>query len=156
MTEIDVVIDDEAWRDAMPDVEAIAARCLAEAAAREPRLNGAVALLLTDDARQQDLNRQFRGFDTPTNVLSFPSGDGVSGQLGDISIAFGVATHEAAIHGATLSHYFTHLLTHGVLHLVGYDHNADDEAEIMEAAESAILDALGVYNPYAGEESNRP
>lgn len=153
MTGIEIVVEDDAWSAAIPAPEALAARCFAAVAARETRLDGAVAVLLTDDAQMRRLNNQFRGQDKATNVLSFPAG--ADGFVGDIAIAYGVCVREAAENQAPVDGYAAHLLVHGLLHLVGYDHEVDADAEIMEALESEILDVLGVYNPYAAEESDK-
>ncbi len=155
MNGIDIVIDDENWLSALPRLEAIVARCFETVAAREPKVQGAVALLLGDDAGIRDLNKRFRGQDKATNVLSFPSDEGSGGFLGDIVIAYGVSVREAGENHAPLEGYVAHLLVHGLLHLVGYDHETDAEAEIMESLEAEILDALGVYNPYAAEEPGK-
>jgi probable rRNA maturation factor len=152
---IDVIIEDPQWGDALANAAALAARCLAAAAARAPKLDGAVALLLADDDAVRDLNKRFRRQDKPTNVLSFPSGEEGPGFLGDIAIAFGVCAREAEENRTSVEGYAAHLIVHGLLHLVGYDHEDQADAEIMEALESEILDALGVYNPYAAEESSR-
>lgn len=155
MPPIDIVVDDDHWLAALPDAEILAARCFDAALAREPRLGGSLALLLTDDETVRDLNNRFRSRDKATNVLSFPSGESAPGFLGDIAIASGVAAREAAEYRTDIEGYTAHLLVHGMLHLVGHDHEADAEAEIMEALESDILDALGVYNPYAAEEPGK-
>jgi probable rRNA maturation factor len=108
-----------------------------------------LAILLTDDARQQALNAGFRGKDAPTNVLSFPAAVGAEdGELGDIALAFGVCVREAEAQGKSLADHLSHLTAHGVLHLLGYDHESDAEAEAMEARERDILAGLGVADPY--------
>jgi probable rRNA maturation factor len=108
-----------------------------------------VTVLLTDDETVRDLNARFRGKDQPTNVLSFPAPESARPHLGDVALAFGVCASEAAAQGKTISDHLSHLTVHGVLHLLGYDHEADDEAEIMEDMERAILNRLGVSDPYA-------
>ena len=111
-----------------------------------------VSLILTDDAEQQGLNRDWRGFDKPTNVLSFPQIEpfgAVSGLLGDIVLARETLEKEAAEQGLTFDDHFTHLVVHGFLHLLGYDHMDDDEALAMEGLETQILASLGVADPYA-------
>ena len=111
-----------------------------------------VSLILTDDSEQQGLNRDWRGFDKPTNVLSFPQIEpfgAVSGLLGDIILAHETLEKEAAEQGLTLDDHFTHLVVHGFLHLLGYDHMDDDEALAMEGLETQILASLGVADPYA-------
>ena len=147
---IDTIIDDARWAAALGDAEALACACFAAAAAQEPRLAGDAALLLTDDAALQDLNRRFRGQDKPTNVLSFPAGAGDS--LGDIALAFETCRREAEDQGVAFRDHARHLIVHGLLHLVGHDHEADDEAERMERLETRILETLGVADPYAGDE----
>ena len=143
---IDVEIEDAAWTASLPDAEAIARRAAQVALADTP---GGVTVLLADDEAVRDLNARFRFRDAPTNVLSFPAADNPEGHLGDIALAFGVCAREAAEQGKPLAHHLSHLVAHGVLHLLGYDHEADDEAEEMEALERAILKPLGVPDPYA-------
>ena len=119
-----------------------------------------VAVRLTDDAEVQTLNRDFRGKDKPTNVLSFPqvqadlleslsnSDDGEI-LLGDIVLARETCAREAEEKGVSLADHATHLIVHGALHLVGYDHIDDPEASAMEALEVKALASLGIANPYA-------
>jgi probable rRNA maturation factor len=117
-----------------------------------------VTVLLTDDAAVRELNANFRGKDAATNVLSFPAPTNPENHLGDVALAFGVCAREAAEQGKPLAHHLQHLTVHGVLHLLGYDHMRDDEAEAMEGLERAVLAGLGVPDPYAaGEgEHDRP
>ena len=112
---------------------------------------------MTDDAAVQGLNAQFRDKDRPTNVLSFPGGDmpplpgSGSGQpphLGDIVLAFGVCRDEAQAQAKTLADHLSHLVVHGVLHVLGHDHEDETEAEAMEARERVLLASLGVADPY--------
>ena len=110
-----------------------------------------MSILLTDDAHQRILNRDWRNIDNPTNVLSFPQLEPfspVSGLLGDISLARETLDREAADLGKTFSDHFVHLVVHGFLHLLGYDHIDDDEALQMEGLETQILAALGIADPY--------
>ena len=144
---IDIEIEDERWSQAVPDAEALA-RGAAEAALAGERGDN-ITVLLTDDDTVRELNGRFRGKDAPTNVLSFPAFDNPEGVLGDIALAFGVCTREAAEQGKSLAHHLQHLVAHGALHLVGYDHQSDAEAEAMEALEREILSGLGVPDPYA-------
>jgi probable rRNA maturation factor len=116
-----------------------------------------VSLLFTNDAAMQALNQKWRGKDKPTNVLSFPSGDGPAGSdiemLGDIALALETVTREAEGEGKTFDHHLTHLLVHGFLHLLGYDHETGEEdAEEMETLERAILAHLAISDPYAIED----
>ncbi|MEQ1771714.1 MAG: rRNA maturation RNase YbeY [Devosia sp.] len=111
-----------------------------------------VSLVLTDDAEQQVLNRDWRGIDKSTNVLSFPQMEPfgpVSGLLGDIILARETLEKEASDQAISFEDHFTHLVVHGFLHLLGYDHMDDDEALAMEGLETQILAALGVADPYA-------
>ena len=116
---------------------------------RDERDKWAVTVLLTDDASIRDLNARFRGKDQPTNVLSFPAPETAAPHLGDIALAYGVCAREAEAQGKSLQHHLMHLTAHGVLHLLGYDHETDAEAEEMEGMERAILATLGVSDPYA-------
>ena len=144
---IDIEIEDESWSRAVPDAEALA-REAAEAALAGER-GSQVSILFTDDETVRRLNDRFRGKDAPTNVLSFPALENPEGFLGDIALAFGVCEREAAEQGKSLAHHLQHLVAHGALHLVGYDHRTDAEAEAMEALEREILSGLGVPDPYA-------
>jgi probable rRNA maturation factor len=106
-----------------------------------------LSLLFTDDAAIQQLNARYRGKDKPTNVLSFPQ---VSGPLlGDIILAFETVSHEAALAEKPLKAHMAHLIVHGFLHLLGYDHEDEAEAETMEALERAALARIGIPDPYA-------
>ena len=148
---IAVEIEDEAWTAALPEAEALAAAA-ATAALAACASAAHLVLLLTDDATVQDLNARFRGKDKPTNVLSFPAAPNPEGHLGDVAVAFGVCAREAADQGKSLADHLQHLVAHGVLHLLGYDHIEDDEAEEMEGLERVVLAGLGVADPYeAGE-----
>lgn len=144
---IDVEIEDKGWA-AVPDVEALVTRA-AEAALAGER-GRAVTVLLTNDQTVRELNDRFRSNDRPTNVLSFPAIDNPEGFIGDVALAYGVCSREAAEQGKPLGDHLQHLVAHGVLHLVGYDHQTDAEAEAMEALEQEILSGLGVPDPYAG------
>ncbi len=139
---------------------AILARRAVRAALAADRPAGAVELsvVLTNNRAVRRLNRDWRGQDKPTNVLSFPAGGNASGAprlppgvpapLGDVVVACGVAADEAAAQGKSLGAHLAHLVVHGVLHLLGHDHEADAEAERMEALEARILRRLGIANPY--------
>ena len=141
---IEVIIEDPAWEAALPDAEALAIRA-ADAATPGSDL----AILLTSDGAVGAMNAQFRGKDQPTNVLSFPASGLPTDHLGDIALAYGVCAREAQEQGKTLAAHVQHLVVHGALHLVGYDHEDDDEAEVMEAREREILAGLGLADPYA-------
>jgi probable rRNA maturation factor len=111
-----------------------------------------VTILLTDDATVRELNARFRQKDAATNVLSFPAPKNPERHLGDLALAYGVCAREAAEQGKPIAHHLMHLTVHGVLHLLGYDHMRDDEAEAMEGLERAVLAGLGVPDPYAAGE----
>jgi probable rRNA maturation factor len=109
---------------------------------------GEVTILLTDDSRMRALNAQFRGKAKPTNVLSFTGDeDGVS--LGDIALGFATVKREAREQGKSLAAHAAHLAAHGVLHLLGYDHENLKDAALMEVLETALLAKLGIADPYA-------
>ena len=112
-----------------------------------------VSLLFTDDARVRVLNRQYRGQDKPTNVLSFPAAPLIPGKLGpplgDIVMARETIAAESTAQGLDSAAHLTHLIVHGFLHLVGYDHETDDEAAVMERLETVILGRLGIADPHA-------
>lgn len=176
---IEVEVEDASWTAALPDVEALvetAARSAllpahpgesrdpgdasdlihtAETDGRPgmgpgfPRDGRGLMILLTDDAAVRDLNARFLGKDAATNVLSFPAAPSAAPHLGDIALAYGVCAREAAEQRKPLAHHLQHLVVHGVLHLLGFDHLDDGEAEDMEARERVILAALGVRDPYA-------
>jgi probable rRNA maturation factor len=144
---IAVVVAEAAWREAEPRAAQLV-RAAARAALKHEGRKGDVAVLLADDAQLQALNGRFRGKDAPTNVLSFASPAGAD-HLGDIALAFGVCARESAEQGKSLRAHLQHLTTHGVLHLIGYDHEDAAEAQTMEAKERAILAGLGLADPYA-------
>ena len=141
---IEVELDDEAW-GAVPDVEDLVHQA-AMAALDQP---GLITVTLTDDETVADLNQRFRGKTGPTNVLSFPAAETARPFLGDVILAFGVCAREAGDQAKPLADHLRHLVVHGVLHLLGYDHLDDAEAETMEARERTLLAKLGVPDPYA-------
>ena len=179
---LEAVVEDAGWRALAPDPEALAQRCHAAARARAPRLDGAVAVLFADDAALARLNAAFRGRQGPTNVLSFPAeapaqpapqtekasnenarfesaGFQNTRFLGDIALARETCVREAARAGAPFADHAMHLIVHGLLHLIGYDHQTDSEADEMETLEIGILADLGVDDPYArasAEDAARP
>ena len=146
MIEVEVEAGD--WTDAVDDVEAVVERAALAVLGDKA---GGVVILLTDDETVRDLNDRFRGKDRPTNVLSFPAADmpGANPQpLGDIVLAYGVCATEAEEQSKTLRNHLTHLVVHGLLHLLGRDHQVDADAEAMEAEERTLLATLGVADPY--------
>jgi probable rRNA maturation factor len=153
---IDVEIEDEAWASALRDVEALVERAAQGALDTVPEgeRGGAVAILLTDDDAVADLNTRFRGKPTSTNVLSFPAATSAYPHLGDVALAYGVCAAESQAQGKSLADHLTHLVVHGVLHLLGYDHEAEADAEVMEQMECEILRRFGVADPYAQRDAD--
>ena len=163
-TTVVLTVASAAWREALGDPEPLARRIvkatLAQAAGA-PWLEAAeISLLLTDDREIRSLNAAYRSKDRATNVLSFPGLDLVDGAadipppperalLGDIVISLDRLRAEAAAERKALRDHFAHLLVHGALHLLGYDHDDDVRAEVMEGLEASILETLGFAAPYA-------
>lgn len=150
--DIAVIINDEAWPENLEARAEEAVRAAVKLA--KPKVKGAaeLSIVLTNDAEQQELNRQWRGKDSSTNVLSFPQIEPfgpVVGLLGDITLARETLEREAAEQGTSFADHFTHLVVHGFLHILGYDHLTDAEALQMESLETQILASLGVEDPYA-------
>jgi probable rRNA maturation factor len=156
--QVEFVASSRRWR------AALAARTLARQAIAASAATCGVALCagaelcvhLADDAHVRDLNARWRGLDKPTNVLSFPAVDPAqlasARLLGDIVLAYETVAREAEAEGKPLADHFRHLIVHGFLHLVGFDHETDAEAEVMEAMETRILARLGVADPYRAAE----
>ena len=119
---------------------------LAERAAKAAGAIGEISVLLADDETIRSYNREWRGIDEPTNVLSFETGD--KALPGDIIVSYDTLEREAKERGIPLEAHFAHLFLHGLLHLAGHDHMADADAEKMEAREAEILAELGYENPY--------
>jgi probable rRNA maturation factor len=145
---VDVQIAFPAWRKAWPRA-AGEVRTLLRGAAARPELadaaHGEVAVLFADDAKLRDLNARFRGKDRPTNVLSF--GD-PGNPLGGIALAFETVLGEAKGQNKLFVNHSKHLILHGFLHLLGYDHGRARDARLMEGLEIAILSDMGIPNPY--------
>lgn len=157
-------LHDAAWLDALDDLEARAESAARAALTHAGAVPGEgapleISLVFTDDAEQRALNRDYRGKDRTTNVLSFPNMDdpetpGVPRLLGDVVLARETVLREAAEQNKTAADHTAHLLVHGVLHLLGYDHETPDEAEEMESLEREILALLGVADPYAAPRAS--
>jgi len=158
---IAISVEDPSWSKLAPEATRLLRRAardaLAEAKAdgwKGSRVGHEISFVLTDDKRMRALNRAYRGKDKPTNVLSFAALDadrpkaGMPWLLGDVILAAGVIAREAKAQRKKLDHHLSHLAVHGVLHLLGYDHEVDKEAEAMEALEVAALAGMGIANPY--------
>jgi probable rRNA maturation factor len=152
---IDVMVESSSWPDDAEVVVRAAITAAATAADGDFR-NSTVAVLLTDDAALRRLNAQWRDIDKPTNVLSFPAAPPLAGSeakpLGDIAIAWETTAREAREEGKPLADHLSHLAVHGFLHLLGYDHESEAQAETMEQLERAILRRLDVPDPYLTPE----
>jgi probable rRNA maturation factor len=150
---IDFVVEGAHWADA-PDVPGWAAAAIGEAILKSKvklKPGVEVSILLTDDASIKKLNAQWRGKDQATNVLSFPAPGAIDARssLGDIAIAYETCDREAGAELKTFQAHVTHLIVHGFLHLIGFDHGTEAEAAKMESLERDILAALGISDPYA-------
>ncbi|MDT8856974.1 rRNA maturation RNase YbeY [Paracoccaceae bacterium Fryx2] len=163
---VDTVIEDPRWEGLGLATLADRAAGAALAALSLPEQGFALCLMGCDDARIAELNAAFRAKGTPTNVLSWPSEDRAADapgampllpdpgpaddpeELGDIAISFDTSAREAAEQGKPLEDHVTHLVVHGILHLLGFDHIDDLDAELMETTETRILASLGVADPY--------
>jgi probable rRNA maturation factor len=161
---IDVMVASVLWKS-RHNAKALVQRAIATAASAVSTAGCEVAIVLTDDSAIRTLNRNWRQKNAATNVLSFPVRENlprplpraekprakigrVPRLLGDIVIAYETTEREARAERKPFAHHLTHLAVHGFLHLVGYDHVADEEAEAMEGLETAILARLGVPDPY--------
>ena len=151
--EIEVERHAGAWGAAVTDARIEqAARAAIHGAPPLPQGTYQVTFVLTDDAEMRALNRTWRGKDAATNVLSFPAGEiRAPGHLGDIVLAYETTLKEARAQHIALPDHVSHLVVHGVLHLLGFDHMDDAEAERMEDLERTVLASLGIADPYAEE-----
>ena len=156
--DIAVTVSCSAWSEAVPECETLcrAAASAAFATAAHIRDAAEVSLMLADDELVRTLNRDYRGHDGATNVLAFAAMEGDGSRppaapvmLGDVVIAYETAAGEAAAGGRALADHLRHLVVHGMLHLLGFDHLSDDQAADMEELEIRVLSGLGVADPYA-------
>jgi probable rRNA maturation factor len=156
---IDILVQSLLWND-QPAAEATVREAI-EAAAALSAAQGEVSVVLTDDAAIRALNRDWRNIDKATNVLSFPAGKPGSSvaamrssitMLGDIVVAYETLVRECVEENKSFLHHLAHLTVHGFLHLMGYDHKTDSDAEAMERLESAILTRLSVPDPYLARD----
>ena len=156
---IDIAEPASAWAQALPERAALCrAAALAALAGAAAELGAAaeISIVLADDAEVRTLNREWRGRDKPTNVLSFPGDDapqpGMPLLIGDVVLAYETVAREAAEQGKPLADHLSHLVVHGVLHLLGWDHVEEAEGDAMEALETAVLASLGIADPYRPRE----
>ncbi len=156
---VDIRVDGGSWTTAVDDIDSVV-RTAAAAALRESLRDdhrAELSILLTDSRTVRTLNEVWRGKPGPTNVLSFPGDtgplpDGGLSPIGDVVLAFEVLEREARDAEVAFAHHVSHLVVHGVLHLVGYDHMTDEDARRMEQFEARILNSLGISDPYRRDE----
>jgi probable rRNA maturation factor len=149
---VDVVVENARWKKISPRMRARMKRA-ALAALERKKAKGRLTILLGSNARLKSLNALFRGKNKPTNVLSFPAGDNADRYLGDVAIAYGVVKAEARESGKHFGDHLAHLAVHGVLHLLGHDHEKPGQAAWMEGLEREILAEFGIADPYAGKRT---
>lgn len=175
-TLVDLVVEESAWTEALPDIEALA-NTAAHLALSEAGLDPArwtLCLLACDDDRMAALNHDFRGKAAPTNVLSWPAFEltpkhpgglpptppnathGARQPLGDVAIALQTTRCEAEASAIPLKNHAIHLILHGSLHLLGFDHETDEDAETMERIETRALARIGVDDPYMRSDAGQP
>lgn len=170
--QVEVIVEDEGWGDPSGVIVRAATRALAHLGLEPAGYE--ISVLAADDARIRVLNAEFRGKDAPTNVLSWPAVDlraetpgalpeppepgtlDAPEALGDIALARETCLAEAEEQGKRPDDHLTHLVVHSVLHLLGYDHETDDDAALMEATETAILAGMGIGDPYSGRSPSVP
>lgn len=148
MIRIEIVVEERKWRGT-PGLPAKLKRATKFALEKHRRKKGTLTILLADDDTLRALNRRFRRKNKPTNVLSFPAAANGDAYLGDVALAYGVTREEARAAGKRFSDHAVHLAVHGVLHLLGYDHETERQARVMEPLETALLAHLGIADPYA-------
>jgi probable rRNA maturation factor len=155
---IDIKVDSPLW-DREPSAEQTVRGAIAAAASALATTDGEVSVVLTDDAGIKALNRDWRKIDKPTNVLSFPAakiqGAGAAKLLGDIVIAYETLKRECDDESRIFLHHLAHLTVHGFLHLIGYDHQNDSDADKMEGLESRIMSVLKMPDPYLARDLDR-
>jgi probable rRNA maturation factor len=149
---VDIQIQSPLWHGEKATEQTVR-DAIAAAAAALSTADGEVAILLTDDETIRALNRQWRGIDKPTNVLSFPAANpDIARFLGDIAIAYETLKRECGEESREFHHHLAHLTVHGFLHLVGYDHETNADAAAMEGLESRIMARLNMPDPYRGRD----
>ena len=158
--EIDILIEEHRWSESVELIDELASRCIhaaiayLKATSLPLKVFSEVSLALVNDVKIQDLNARYRNKNKPTNVLSFPAMeiDGFAPVLGDIVLSYETVVREAKARALTPDDHVAHLIIHGFLHLQGYDHENDSDAEIMETIEIKTLEGLGIANPYVKGE----
>jgi len=158
MIDAEIQVAASAWKSLADDPVALARRAI-DAVKAAPEGPHEVCIVLGDDADVRSLNQQYRGIDRPTNVLAFPAAlppvpaemAGEARHLGDVILAFETVKREAEAQNKPFSNHMSHLIVHGTLHLLGYDHESDRDAARMEAEETAILGRLGIPDPYKAD-----
>ena len=152
---IDIHMQSPLWKK-QPLAEKTVRDAILAAAAALSTAGSEVSIVLTDDLSIARLNRDWRGVDKPTNVLSFPASGSKSGDsarlLGDIILAYETLARECELEKRLFLHHLAHLTVHGFLHLVGYDHQTDAQAEDMERLESTIMARLNMPDPYLAHD----
>tara|TARA_B100002003_G_C13731556_1_gene365558 strand:+ start:80 stop:580 length:501 start_codon:yes stop_codon:yes gene_type:complete len=158
--EYDIHVEAGNWSTVLPNhisiIEDVTEQTLSHTLAMKNVETLEISITLTDDTQIKTLNRDYRGKDKPTNVLSFPQIDWNEGiqcydaylLLGDIVVSLSTIVNEAKEQGKSIENHFIHMLIHSILHLFGYDHEENDEAKEMEELEILILDQMGIKNPY--------
>ena len=150
--QLDILIEHDGW-NILTNLELLSEHAVA-AVLPSDQSGKIITLLFADNETMQELNKDWRGFDKPTNVLSFPAAvdqPAPAGELvilGDIVLGFEIVEQEAEAAHKSLADHTAHLIIHGVLHLLGYDHENDDDAKLMETTEINALSSLGIANPY--------
>lgn len=155
---VDIEVEHEDWLDVLPDAPQLIQTAIeATFAHLETNQQADIVVLLTDDAEMKDLNKQYRQKNAPTNVLSFPAPKiaGVTdiAHLGDMALGLETCVREAKEQNKTLANHVTHLSVHGALHLLGYDHMVEAEAQEMEDLEREVLKSLNIADPYLTDET---
>lgn len=146
---IDVLVESNLWTET-EDAGSVVKRAVEEAAVMLSTPRAELAIVLTDDSAIRSLNRAWRGVDAATNVLSFPTSrtGGARRLIGDIVLAYETIAREARVQRKPFAHHLAHLAVHGFLHLLGYNHERDNDAERMEGIERDVLRRLGISDPY--------
>lgn len=142
-----LIFESPLWKQRLPRIRSLTNKAITAAmTAENVDFKSNLSIVFANDAFVKDLNHTYRGKNKPTNILSFESDE--EGYLGDMILAFETIVREAEEQGKTLADHLTHLLVHGLLHLLGYDHEQESDAEVMENKEIMILKGLGIENPY--------